>query len=134
MLPNPQVTANLVTFTEGIPNGKLIFVCSDTLREKILSQMFDRKPALRKCEVFHKPIFDQCSTYGQARQLAFTSQMFQKHLWKSDILLKMFFKHFASKNQLPGFCISRTLVENGLRISSVNATKSAANCVVQIHL
>ena len=26
----------------------------------------------------------------------------------------MFFKHFGSKNQLPGFYISRTLVENGL--------------------
>ena len=26
----------------------------------------------------------------------------------------MFFKHFASKNRLPGFCISETLVENGL--------------------
>ena len=58
--------------------------------------------------------------------------MFEKHLWKSDILskdaghrpaslLKMslfycffLFKHFASKNQLPGFYISGTLVENGL--------------------
>ena len=27
----------------------------------------------------------------------------------------MFFKHFASKNQPPGFYISRTLVENGLK-------------------
>ena len=26
----------------------------------------------------------------------------------------MFFKHFASKNQLPGFYISGTFVENGL--------------------
>ena len=32
------------------------------------------------------------------------------------ILPQMFFKHFASKNQLPGFYISRTLVENRLRI------------------
>ena len=30
----------------------------------------------------------------------------KKHLWKSDIL--------SSKNQLPGFYISGTLVENGL--------------------
>ena len=49
--------------------------------------------------------------------------MFEKHLWKSDILSKdaghlpqVFFKHFASKNQLPGFYISETLVENGLRV------------------
>ena len=46
--------------------------------------------------------------------------MFEKHLWKSDILSKdvtfpqVFFKHFASKNQLPGFYISGTLVEKGL--------------------
>ena len=39
----------------------------------------------------------------------------------------MFFKHFASRNQLPGFYISGTLVENGLikvnfelRISKIN--------------
>ena len=30
----------------------------------------------------------------------------------------MFFKHFASKNQLPGFYLSETLVENGLRLMS----------------
>ena len=47
--------------------------------------------------------------------------MFEKHLWKSDILSEdagnwqVFFKHFASKNQLPGFYIGGTLVENGLR-------------------
>ena len=57
--------------------------------------------------------------------------MFEKHPWKSDILrkdaghrpaslLKMslfhkcFVKHFDSKNQLPGFYIGGTLVENGL--------------------
>ena len=46
--------------------------------------------------------------------------MFEKRLWKSDILSKdaghlpqVFFKHFASKNQLPGFYISGTLVKNG---------------------
>ena len=32
------------------------------------------------------PIFDQCSTYGYTKQLVFTSNMFEKHLWKSDIL------------------------------------------------
>ena len=29
-------------------------------------------------------------------------------------LSQVFFKHFVSKNQLPGFYISETLVENGL--------------------
>ena len=29
----------------------------------------------------------------------------------------MFFKHFVGKNQLPGFYISGTLVENGLMLS-----------------
>ena len=45
--------------------------------------------------------------------------MFEKHRWKSDILSKdagenvtppqLFFKHFASKSQLPGLSISGTL-------------------------
>ena len=51
--------------------------------------------------------------------------MFEKHLWKSDILSKdvtfpqVFFKHFASKNQLPGFYTSGTLIKNGLSSSFV---------------
>ena len=42
--------------------------------------------------------------------------MFEKNLWKSDILSKdAGHRHFfASKNQLPGFYISGTLVESGL--------------------
>ena len=45
--------------------------------------------------------------------------MFEKHLWKSDILSKdarrwPMIKYFASKNQLPGLSVNRTLVENGL--------------------
>ena len=51
--------------------------------------------------------------------------MFEKHLWKSDILSnwiftknvtlpQVFFKHLTGKNQLPGFYISGTLVENWL--------------------
>ena len=73
------------------------------------------------------------STYVETRSLAFTSKMFEKHLWKSDILSKdagqrpaslyinvtlpqLFFKHFVGKKQLPGFSISGTLVENGLRL------------------
>ena len=46
--------------------------------------------------------------------------MFENHLRKSDILSKnaglpqVFFKHFASKNQLPGLPINGTLVANGL--------------------
>ena len=54
--------------------------------------------------------------------------MFEKHLWKSDILSKdaghwpaslVFFKHFASKTRLPGFYINGTLVENGLSNFSI---------------
>ena len=40
--------------------------------------------------------------------------MFQKHLWKSDILSKDAGQHFASKNRPPGLSINGTLVENGL--------------------
>ena len=59
--------------------------------------------------------------------------MFQKHLWKSDIwpasLRKrhhpqVFFKYFASKNQLPGFYISGTLVENGLMKEQIENVRS----------
>ena len=32
-------------------------------------------------------------------------------------LPQVFFKHFAGKKQLPGFYISRTLVENELKIA-----------------
>ena len=54
--------------------------------------------------------------------------MFEKHLWKSDILSKdvtfpqVFFKHFASKNQLPGFyikwSIGRKWVNNETKVKS----------------
>ena len=69
-------------------------------------------------------------TYVKTRWLVFATKMFEKHLWKSDILCKdagptciftknvtlpqVFFKHFDSKNQLPGLSIIGTLVENGL--------------------
>ena len=33
-------------------------------------------------------IFGQCSAYVQTKQLVFTSKMFEKHKWKSDILCK----------------------------------------------
>ena len=38
----------------------------------------------------------------------------------------MFFKHFANKNQLPGLCVSGTLVENGLNLFHLQ-TKSGFN-------
>ena len=48
--------------------------------------------------------------------MVFTNKMFEKH---RHLYLKCpsstdVFKHFGNKNQLPGFYISRTLVENGL--------------------
>ena len=76
-------------------------------------------------------IFDQCPTYTETRQLVFTSKMLEKRLWKSDILSKdadaddlylywkchsstgVFFKHFASKSQLPGLSVRGALVKNG---------------------
>ena len=41
--------------------------------------------------------------------------MFEKHLWKSDTLPLVFFKDFASENQLPGLSVKGTLVENGFK-------------------
>ena len=43
MQPNPQETAELVTFTEEILNGKLHFVCS--VLQSCLSQIFVGDPA-----------------------------------------------------------------------------------------
>ena len=42
----------------------------------------------------------------------------------------MFFKHFASKNQLPGLSINGTLVENGLvlnELERINQLISVSN-------
>ena len=36
MWPNPQVTADLVKFTEEILNGKLLFLCSTVIWEQVL--------------------------------------------------------------------------------------------------
>ena len=69
--------------------------------------------------------------------MVFTNKMFEKHQWKSDILSKdaghrpasllnlhlnlkchsstVFFKHFISKNQLPGLYVSGKLVKNRLK-------------------
>ena len=60
---------------------------------------------------------------------SFLAKICEKHLWKIKILSKdaghrpasllkmspfyMFFKHFASKNQLPGFSVTGTLAVNG---------------------
>ena len=41
----------------------------------------------------------------------------------------MFFKHFASKNQLPGLSVSGTLVENGLIV----LFKELALCIPRIY-
>ena len=40
-------------------------------------------------------------------------------------LPQVFFEHFASKNQLPGFYVSGTLVENGLIFKISNTTPTA---------
>ena len=49
--------------------------------------------------------------------------MFEKHLWKSDIL-----SEDASKNQLPGLSVSGTLVKNGLKL----AIETSEQCVKSI--
>ena len=42
----------------------------------------------RQLWTFDEPIFDQCSTYVKTWELVFISKMFEKQLWKSDILSK----------------------------------------------
>ena len=41
-------------------------------------------------------------------------QILDLHLYLKFTLPQVFFKHFASKNQLPGLSVNGTLVENGL--------------------
>ena len=54
-----------------------------------------------------QPISSQCYTYGKTRSMVFTSKMCEKHLRKSDILIR-------DAGQLPGSSIIRTLFGNGL--------------------
>ena len=42
---------------------------------------------------------------------------------KNGTLPQVFFKHFGSKNQLPGLSIFETLVENGLRTYQTSMMK-----------
>ena len=72
--------------------------------------------------------------------VGFTSKLFEKQLRKSDILSKnvtlpqVFLKYFASKNQLPGFYIGETLVENGLKINNLDSNKSHGHDEVSIRM
>ena len=43
MWPNPQETADFVTFTEKILNGKLHFLCSETRTNLISSRLIFRR-------------------------------------------------------------------------------------------
>ena len=49
-------------------------------------------------------------------------------------LSQVFFKHFASKNQLSGLSVSGTLVENGLREKIPNPKNSRFTCNMQVKL
>ena len=53
MWPNPQETADLVTFTEQILNGKLHFLCSDGIVLEILTNSSD----FRRDSGFFKDVF-----------------------------------------------------------------------------
>ena len=60
----------------------------------------------------HIPIFNQCSTYVETRELIFTSKRFGKHLWKSGILYKDAGRWPASLIKMPFFhrCFSNVLL------------------------
>ena len=45
MWPNPQFTADLLSFTEKILNCKLCFLCSDCVREGYLCNKFSKSKA-----------------------------------------------------------------------------------------
>ena len=56
--------------------------------------------------------------------MVFASKMFEKHLWKSDILSK----DSASKNQLPDLSVNGTLVENELKFRNEKSCKDYFPC------
>ena len=67
-------------------------------------------------------------------------------VWKSDTLSKdagrwpagnvtlpqVFFKHFASKNELPGLSIIGTLIENGLKINCQHYSSEFTNSILNL--
>ena len=56
------------------------------------------------CLTYFRPMFHLCR-----------NQVIDLHLYLNVTLPHVFFKHFASKNQLTGFCTRGALVGNGLR-------------------
>ena len=77
-------------------NLKSSIKCATKVLNSIASK-FDDHVSIKKIKEFFQDItsvtlilklFDQCSIYGKTRYLVFTSKMFEKHLWQSDILSK----------------------------------------------
>ena len=55
----------------------------------------------------YQPIFDQCPTYVETRQLVLTSKIFEKHLWKSGMEvddLHLYLKCHFSTGVFQTFC------------------------------
>ena len=52
MSPNPQETADLVTFTEEILNGKLRFFCAVSCNLQSRTKLM--KPVKKSCEIAHE--------------------------------------------------------------------------------
>ena len=76
MSPNPQETADLVTFTEEILNGKLHFLCSEV--NEIISNVFSR----RKISLNKNKTFFQSQKFGSVEydSLSLTERSFLRAL------------------------------------------------------
>ena len=96
MSPNPQETADLVTFTEEILNGKLHFLCSEV--NEIISNVFSR----RKISLNKNKTFFQSQKFGSVEydSLSLTERSFLRALCFGEyIILHLFSYLLLSTNQ-----------------------------------
>ena len=115
MWPNPQETADLVSFTEEIPNGKLQFLCSDITEYSVRnifikrsSRRWDMKTSSKSSrpEVFYKKavLIQRCFIkklflgifqHSQENTCARVSFLIKLQAWKKETLAQMFSCEFC---------------------------------------
>ena len=68
MGPNPQETADLITFTEEILNGKLYFLCSESFKNKLKYSQVNLNVDI---VFFMHPLYVLCtpSSRGELKQI-----------------------------------------------------------------
>ena len=99
MWPNPQETADLVTFTEEILNGKLHFLCSDNINSSI--------------HILHVRLYPRFFNFSISRSAGMAKRTFPTLNWA---------------NIFPSLVPLHKKWSFPLEISSVIVTKSTVSC------